>query len=153
MRPHLQTLVLIIGSLLAMRTPTTPQFPEPIHYQYLQDTIQRPIPQHQIRIHVYEANLPNQTIGQTFPIKGDQYVILLNPTYRDQWTLTLLHELVHVKQFETHKLEWDPITHQWSWLHGPIDWTKPWSTRPWEQEADLQASRYLVWYQTMQTTD
>ena len=149
MLKHIFHTILILVALLIERAPT-PQslFPEPIHLQYIQDSIQRPVPQYQIQIEIKPAFLNQYTAGQTYQINQDHYLILLNPIYRDQWTLTLLHELVHVKQFKDQKLQYHPSTHQWTWLQRPIDWSLPWSDRPWEQEADLKAIQYLFWYQT-----
>lgn len=143
MLKHIFHTILILVALLIERAPK-PQsiFPEPIHLQYIQDSIQRPVPQYQIQIEIKPAFLDQSIAGQTYQINQDHYLILLNPIHRDQWTLTLLHELVHVKQFKDQKLQYSPSTHQWTWLQRPIDWSQPWADRPWEQEADLQALRY-----------
>lgn len=151
MKSYFQVLITGLALLLALFNPRAPK-PQPLlqpyHLQYIQDTIQRPIPEHQIQIEIYQAFLPPQTIGQTFQINQDQYLILLNPQYREHWPLTILHELVHINQFKTRKLQYHPSTHQWTWLQRPIDWTLPWADRPWEQEADLEALKYLFWYGT-----
>lgn len=153
MRHFLPIILIFLQLGLSHRAPNTQLFPEPIHHQYIQDSIQRPIPQHQIQIELYQAHLPYHTIGQTFQINQDHYLVLLNPIHRDKWTLTFLHELVHIKQFKDQRLQYVPSTHQWTWLNRPIDWTLPWSDRPWEQEADLRAIKYLFWYQTTHIVD
>ena len=154
MKSIFQVLITALALLLVLstrRAPTPQSIIQPVHHQYIQDSIQRPIPQYPIQIEVYQALLPYQTIGQTFQINQDQYLILLNPIHRDKWPLTLLHELVHIKQFRDQKLQYHPSTHQWTWLQRPIDWSQPWADRPWEQEADLKAIKYLFWYETTHT--
>jgi hypothetical protein len=119
---------------------------QPQHQQYIQDSIQPPIPQHPIQIEIRVAYLPPNTVGQTYPINTSQYLILLNPQHRDKWPLTLLHELVHVKQFKLQRLQWNAKTREWSWLGQPINWLTPWPERPWEQEAEQEALNYSTNY-------
>jgi len=129
-----------------MRAPKPQPILQPQHIQYIQDSIQRPIPQHPIQIEIRVAFLPPNIVGQTYPINQDQYLILLNPVHRSKWPLTLLHELVHVKQFKTQRLQYNTQTREWYWLNQPCNWLTPWSERPWEQEAELQALNYSIYY-------
>lgn len=141
----MRTLITLFTCCLAycfLRAPKPQPILQPQHRQYIQDSIQPPIPQHQIQIEIRVALLPPTIIGQTYPINPDQYLILLNPLHRSKWSLTLLHELVHVKQFRTKRLQWNAETREWYWLGQPCNWSTTWSARPWEQEADLQALQY-----------
>ena len=147
----MRTLITLFICCLAyccLRAPKPQPILQPQHIQYIQDSIQRPIPQHPIQIEIRVALLPPNIVGQTYPINQDQYLILLNPVHRSKWSLTLLHELVHVKQFKTQRLQYNQQTRQWSWLNQPINWLTPWSERPWEQEADRQALQYYQHYIT-----
>ena len=142
------TLLLCCLAFFSLRAPKPQPIIQPQHIQYIQDSIQRPIPQHQIQIEIRVAILPPNIIGQTYPINQDQYLILLNPVHRSKWSLTLLHELVHVKQFKTQRLQYNPQTREWSWLNQPCNWQTPWSERPWEQEAQHEAIQYSKYYNT-----
>lgn len=143
----MRTLITIFTCCLAYYGLRAPK-PQPIlqqqHIQYIQDSIQPPIPQHPIQIEIRVAILPPTIIGQTYPINHHQYLILLNPVHRSKWSLTLLHELVHVKQFRTKRLQYNEQTSQWYWLGQPCNWSTAWSQRPWEQEADRQALQYSI---------
>lgn len=117
---------------------------QPYHLQYIEDSIQPPPPYRPYRIQILQALLPPLILGQTFKTDKDEYLILLNPIHRDQWSTTLQHELVHVKQMA--KLQLDQQDGEWRWQGQPIDWSQPWHLRPWEQAADQEAQSYIKWY-------
>lgn len=144
------TLLLVIWQIAQPPTklPTQPYQFQPSHLQYIQDSIQPPIPQIPITIYVEWRLLHPRTVGLAWPINEHTYLIELNPLWPELHYQTMHHELVHIKQFVRQDLEYNPITKQARWLGQPIDWDTPYHIRPWEVQADLQASEYIKWYQT-----
>ena len=72
-------------------------------------------------------------LGITYKLNPNLYLIGLNPLY-SHLTLerTLFHELVHVKQLVNRDLDGK------LWKGQLQDWTLPWSSRPWEQQAEAE---------------
>ena len=100
--------------------------------QYIKDSINR-VPFNQPQIYIQLEPLHPRLLGITYKLKNNTYLIGLNPLYSQQ-TLqrTLFHELVHVKQLDRHHL------HGGLWMGKPQDWSLPWSSRPWEQQAERE---------------
>ena len=115
-----------------------------IHHQYINDSIQPPIPQRQHQIELHLAKLPPNILGITKPIHKHLSVILINPEYRHLHNPTIMHELIHVKQFYRGELEL--IDNQWYWKGTLIDWSTPYAQRPWECQADHQSRQYVYKY-------
>jgi len=75
-------------------------------------------------------------LGITRKLDKYHYMIDLNIMYQSQdLVLTLLHELVHVRQFYYDELGYDP---RGRFLHKgtPYPTNYPYNDRPWEREAD-----------------
>lgn len=148
MRGIISICLVVIGMSLLTQKPDLKPRPNPVpfrfhptHIQYIQDSIQRPIPQHQIRIMVHQYLEWSKIAGTTHRITDNDYLIQLNRLYiRDYWKTTH-HELVHVKQMVKQHLHLNPETQQWSWHGKPIDWQLPYKQRPWESEASKEADQ------------
>ena len=113
--------------------------PLPEHIQYIQDSIQPPLPFNQIEIKIINRSLEPWIAGQTIQTNQTQFLILLNPAYHYRHHLTFYHELVHVKQMvRGHLKQIDTI---WYWHNQPIDWQLPYHQRPWELEAIKEAAK------------
>ena len=100
--------------------------------EYMADSIQQyPFNPPQILIQL-EPLYPG-LLGITYKLKPNLYLIGLNPLY-SHLTLerTLFHELVHVKQLVNRDLDGN------LWKGQLQDWTLPWSSRPWEQQAEAE---------------
>ena len=100
--------------------------------RYIKDSINR-VPFNQPQIYIQLEPLHPRLLGITYKLENNTYLIGLNPLY-SQLTLqrTLFHELVHVKQLDRHHL------HGSLWMGLPQDWSLPWSSRPWEQQAERE---------------
>jgi len=87
-----------------------------------------------------KAYLPFGVNGVTYDLGNSTYLIQLvhQKESVDRWW-TLLHEWSHVFQFVEGKLE-EPINGPIKWMGIPNDFSKPWSERPWEIEADQMAN-------------
>lgn len=127
------------------QVPLQPYQFQPSHLQYIQDSIQPPIPQIPINILVIQTVLPPLTVATAHPFTDRTYIIRLNLMHQPLWYETMHHELVHIKQFVRHQLY--VKGDQWYWLDQPIDWDTPYHIRPWEVQADLQALQYIEWYE------
>lgn len=86
-------------------------------------------------------------LGITKQLNTNHYLILLSPLQtREQLELTLLHELVHVKQFTRRLLfKKGELTY---WKGQVIDWNQAYSKRPWEQQAFKESEAYLTKFKT-----
>ena len=100
--------------------------------RYIKDSINH-IPFNQPTIYIQLEPLHPRLLGITYKLASNTYLIGLNPLYSQQ-TLkrTLFHELVHVKQLDRGHL------HGSLWMGEPQDWSLPWSSRPWEQQAEAE---------------
>lgn len=100
--------------------------------RYLRDSINNN-PFNQPQIYIQLEPLHPRLLGITYKLAPNIYLIGLNPLYSHQ-TLqrTLFHELVHVKQLDRQHLD------RGLWMGQPQDWTLPWSSRPWEQQAEAE---------------
>jgi len=100
--------------------------------RYIKDSINR-VPFNQPQIYIQLEPLHPRLIGITYKLQNNLYLIGLNPLYSQQ-TLerTLFHELVHVKQLDRQHLNGS------LWMGLPQDWSLPWSSRPWEQQAERE---------------
>lgn len=100
--------------------------------RYIKDSINR-VPFNQPQIYIQLEPLHPRLIGITYKLANNLYLIGLNPLYSQQ-TLerTLFHELVHVKQLDRQHLNGS------LWMGLPQDWSLPWSSRPWEQQAERE---------------
>lgn len=100
--------------------------------RYLRDSINNN-PFNQPQIYIQLEPLHPRLLGITYKLANNIYLIGLNPLYSHQ-TLqrTLFHELVHVKQLDRQHLDRD------LWMGQPQDWSLPWSSRPWEQQAEAE---------------
>lgn len=104
--------------------------------EYIKDSINNnPFNQPQILIQL--EPLHPRLIGITYKLQNNLYLIGLNPLY-SHLTLqrTLFHELVHVKQLDRQHLNGD------QWMGKPQDWSLPWSSRPWEQQAEAETDLF-----------
>ena len=100
--------------------------------RYIKDSINR-VPFNQPTIYIQLEPLHPRLLGITYKLQNNTYLIGLNPLYSQQ-TLqrTLFHELVHVKQLDRQHLNGS------LWMGLPQDWSLPWSSRPWEQQAERE---------------
>ena len=100
--------------------------------RYIKDSINR-VPFNQPQIYIQLEPLHPRLIGITYKLANNLYLIGLNPLY-SHLTLqrTLFHELVHVKQLDRQHLNGS------LWMGLPQDWSLPWSSRPWEQQAERE---------------
>lgn len=100
--------------------------------RYVKDSINR-VPFNQPTIYIQLEPLNPRLLGITYRLENNIYLIGLNPLYSHP-TLerTLHHELVHVKQLDRGHL------HEGKWMGQPQDWSLPWSSRPWEQQAERE---------------
>ena len=100
--------------------------------EYIKDSIHI-APFNKPTIYIQLEPLHPRLLGITYKLANNTYLIGLNPLYSQQ-TLerTLFHELVHVKQLDRHHL------HGSLWMGKPQDWSLPWSSRPWEQQAEAE---------------
>ena len=113
--------------------------PLPEHIQYIQDSIQPPLPFNQIEIQIITKPLGPWIAGQTIQTNQTQFLILLNPAYHHNHRQTFYHELVHVKQMVRGDLK--QVDTIWYWHNQPIDWQLPYHERPWELEAIKEATK------------
>lgn len=101
--------------------------------RYLRDSILPPPPLRPIYIHIKFQPLHPRYLGQTVQLQPDRYLIALNPIYTHPLLeRTLHHELVHVKQHLRKDIEDN------KWRGQPMDWSRPWSERPWEVQAEWE---------------
>ena len=100
--------------------------------EYIKDSINNN-PFNQPQIYIQLEPLHPRLLGITYQLANNIYLIGLNPIYSQQ-TLerTLFHELVHVKQLDRNHLYGS------LWMGKPQDWSLPWSSRPWEQQAEAE---------------
>ena len=103
--------------------------------RYIKDSINH-IPFNQPTIYIQLEPLHPRLLGITYKLASNTYLIGLNPLYSQQ-TLqrTLFHELVHVKQLDRGHLYGS------LWMGKPQDWSLPWSSRPWEQQAERETHK------------
>ena len=144
---HRLLLILITGFLLWLQINyKEPRQPRPRYQQpniermeknpsiqrYLRDSINRN-PFNQPQIYIQLEPLHPRLLGITYKLANNTYLIGLNPLYSHP-TLqrTLFHELVHVKQLDRQHLNGT------LWMGQPQDWSLPWSSRPWEQQAEAE---------------
>ena len=100
--------------------------------RYLRDSI-NPNPFNQPTIYIQLEPLHPRLLGITYKLQNNVYLIGLNPLYSQPiLERTLFHELVHVKQLDRKHLD------RGLWMGQPQDWTLPWSSRPWEQQAERE---------------
>jgi len=87
-----------------------------------------------------KAYLPFGVNGVTYDLGNSTFLIQLAHQSKniDRWW-TLLHEWAHVYQFDLGKLE-EPVNGPIKWMGLPNDFSKPWSERPWELDADSIAN-------------
>ena len=111
----------------------------PTHKQYIQDSIQPPIPQTPIKIHWHLAWSNPKLKGLTYQIDETNYIIHLNKAWSHEWWLVTHHELVHVKQLTRRTLQRHHTI--WTWRQDTIDWNQPYMQRPWELEAFREANQ------------
>ena len=104
--------------------------------RYLKDSINRN-PFNQPQIYIQLEPLHPRLLGITYKLAPNTYLIGLNPLYSHP-TLqrTLFHELVHVKQLDRQHLNGS------LWMGKPQDWSLPWSSRPWEQQAEAETELF-----------
>jgi hypothetical protein len=119
--------------------------PGRLHITYIKDSLQPSPPYRQPKILIVETRLRPGILGITKQITEQEYLIQISP-YQTQkeWDITLLHELVHVKQFMRERLK--SREGKWYWEAKPIDWNKPYRTRPWEQQAFKESEQYWQLY-------
>ena len=114
----------------------------PIHLTYIGDSLKPRAPYRRLGIQIRLKPLAVNILGQTKQISPNHYLILLTSFQTNkQLELTLLHELVHVKQFIRGRLT--RRSSHWYWHHKAIDWDQPYLTRPWEQQAFEESAEYL----------
>lgn len=103
--------------------------------RYLRDSIHI-APFNKPTIYIQLEPLHPRLLGITYKLANNTYLIGLNPLYSQQ-TLqrTLFHELVHVKQLDRNHLYGS------LWMGKPQDWSLPWSSRPWEQQAEAETDK------------
>ena len=103
--------------------------------RYLRDSINI-APFNKPTIYIQLEPLHPRLLGITYKLANNTYLIGLNPLYSQQ-TLerTLFHELVHVKQLDRNHLYGS------LWMGKPQDWSLPWSSRPWEQQAEAETDK------------
>ena len=100
--------------------------------RYIKDSINNN-PFNQPQIYIQLEPLHPRLLGITYKLANNIYLIGLNPLYRHQdLQRTLFHELVHVKQLDRQHLDRD------LWMGQPQDWSLPWHSRPWEQQAEAE---------------
>ncbi|MDA9262995.1 hypothetical protein N9P49_00940 [bacterium] len=116
--------------------------PGPIHLTYIGDSLQPAAPYRRPGIQIKMEFLPPNILGLTKQISPNHYLIVLSPFQTGkQLELTLLHELVHVKQFIRGQLT--KRGNNWHWNQKAIDWDQPYLSRPWEQQAFQESAKYL----------
>lgn len=100
--------------------------------RYLRDSINNN-PFNQPQIYIQLEPLHPRLLGITYKLANNTYLIGLNPIYSHQdLQRTLFHELVHVKQLDRGHLYGS------LWMGKPQDWSLPWHSRPWEQQAEAE---------------
>lgn len=104
--------------------------------RYIKDSINRG-PFNKPTIYIQLEPLHPRLIGITYKLANNTYLIGLNPLY-SHLTLqrTLFHELVHVKQLDRKWIDGD------LWMGRKQDWSLPWSSRPWEQQAEAETDLF-----------
>ena len=111
----------------------------PTHIQYIQDSIQRPIPRVPVKILFHFGYSHPNLKGLTHQVDQDRYIIHLNLFHKRDWWKVIHHELVHVKQLA--KLELETHATYWKWQQQIYGFQTPYHQRPWELEAFLQADQ------------
>ena len=111
----------------------------PTHIQYIQDSIQRPIPRRQVKILFHFGFSHPNLKGLTYQVDQDRYIIHLNRFHKRDWWKVTHHELVHVKQLVSQHLQ-THATH-WQWHQTQYSFETPYMKRPWELEAFKQANQ------------
>ena len=100
--------------------------------RYIKDSINI-APFNQPQIYIQLEPLHPRLLGITYKLANNLYLIGLNPIYSHPiLQRTLFHELVHVKQLDRQHLNGT------LWMGQPQDWSLPWSSRPWEQQAERE---------------
>ena len=100
--------------------------------RYIKDSINI-APFNQPQIYIQLEPLHPRLLGITYKLANNLYLIGLNPIYSHPiLQRTLFHELVHVKQLDRQHLNGH------LWMGQPQDWSLPWSSRPWEQQAERE---------------
>lgn len=101
--------------------------------RYIRDSIYPGPPLRPVHIHIKFQPLNPRYLGQTIQLNSHRYLIALNPIYtHSRLERTLHHELVHVKQHLRKDIDGS------SWKGKPMDWSRPWSQRPWEIQAERE---------------
>ena len=119
--------------------------PTSLHLRYIKDSLQPRPPYKRPLIQIIEKPLRPGILGITKQITEQEYLIQITPNQtRLQWDITLLHELVHVKQFIRRQLYLE--ANKWHWQKKPIDWKQPYLEREWEKAAFIESIKY--WHQT-----
>ena len=126
---------------LATITHTLSTILQPIHLDYIEDSLRTRAANRRLGIQIRLEPLAPNILGQCKQISPNHYLIQLSLFQTNkQLELTLLHELVHIKQFISHQLT--NRLGNWYWHLEAIDWDQPYLTRPWEQQAFEESSQY-----------
>lgn len=138
----IRVIVVIIGIWFSQPKPplTPPIFTlHQTHIQYIQDSIQRPIPREQVKILFHFGYSHPNLKGLTHQIDKNRFIIHLNRFHIADWWKVIHHELVHVKQLTNQELQ----THAtyWQWHDQKYGFQTPYAKRPWELEAFRQADQ------------
>ena len=142
MRGIISIIVVCLGFIFIRPEPPKPELKftlHPTHKQYIQDSIQPPIPQQPIKIYWHLAWSNPKLKGLTYQIDQHHYIIHLNKFWKHEWWLVTHHELVHVKQLVRQHLA--TRTTHWQWHHTPYPFDTPYMQRPWELEAFREANQ------------
>ena len=142
MRGIISICLAVIGMSLLTQKPRPNAVPfrlHPTHIQYIQDSIQRPIPRRQVKILFHFGFSHPNLKGLTYQVDQDRYIIHLNRFHKRDWWKVTHHELVHVKQLVSQHLQ----THAtyWQWHQTQYSFETPYMKRPWELEAFKQANQ------------
>lgn len=111
----------------------TPQLQEWCNQHFKQPPYRQPI------VYIDQCPLNPNILGLTRPLHQDRYMVDLNPfmPHHDP-QLVLRHELVHVLQLHTQRLQSTP--RYFIWEGTPYPHNYPYHQRPWEIEADQLGS-------------
>ena len=142
MRGIISICLAVIGMSLLTQKPRPNAVPfrlHPTHIQYIQDSIQRPIPRRQVKILFHFGFSHPNLKGLTYQVDQDMYIIHLNRFHKRDWWKVTHHELVHVKQLVSQHLQ-THATH-WQWHQTQYSFETPYYKRPWELEAFKQANQ------------
>ena len=142
MRGIISICLAVIGMSLLTQKPRPNAVPfrlHPTHIQYIQDSIQRPIPRRQVKILFHFGFSHPNLKGLAYQVDQDRYIIHLNRFHKRDWWKVTHHELVHVKQLVSQHLQ-THATH-WQWHQTQYSFETPYMKRPWELEAFKQANQ------------